>query len=67
MPIEFYRCAKCRREFERREDAEKCENGHLLPVSVTVKLYTIKPYPYSVIVTFSNGETQVYNAENLGG
>jgi len=67
MPIEFFRCEKCRREFDRREDAVKCEDGHLLPVAVEVKQYTTKPYPYSVIVTFSNGEKLVYNAEKLGG
>lgn len=67
MAIPFYRCEKCRREFPTREAAEQCEADHLVPVSATVISYTVKPYPYSVEITFSNGEKRIYNAEDLGG
>ena len=67
VPIPFFRCERCRREFDSREEAENCENGHLKPVSVKAKKYTIKPYPYSVEVTFEGGEQRVYNADDLGG
>ena len=44
-----------------------CETGHLAPIAVIVKSYSMKPHPYSVEVIFSNGETKIYNAEDLGG
>lgn len=67
MPIPFFRCEKCRREFPSRQEAEQCESAHLIPVSAAVKNYTTKPFPYSVEITFSNGEKRIYNAEDLGG
>lgn len=66
MAIPFFRCETCRREFPNREDAERCERGHLKAVSAAVKVYGIHQYPYSVDITFSNGETREYVAHNMG-
>jgi len=65
MPLIFFRCEKCRREFPSREDAEKCEAAHVSAVSVAVKVCGIHEYPYSVDVTFSNGETREYVADHM--
>ena len=67
MPVPFWRCEKCRREFDSREGAEGCEAGHLLPVSAVVVGYGIRSYPYSLEVTFNNGGKKIYNAEEMGG
>jgi hypothetical protein len=67
IPIPFWRCEKCRREHDSLEKAEACEAGHLIPTSVGVKSYTVRPYPYSLEVLFSDGKTRIYNAEDLGG
>ena len=67
MPIPFFRCEKCNREFDSLEGAEECEDAHLVPVEVRVKRYTVKPYPYSLEVMFSDGKVRIYNAESLGG
>jgi uncharacterized CHY-type Zn-finger protein len=67
MPITFYRCYKCHREFDNFKAAKNCENAHLTPVSVKVVRYTIRQYPYSVEITFNNGERRIYNAEDSGG
>ena len=66
-PIPFYRCGKCKREHPSYDAATGCEDGHLIPIAVETKSYTIKPYPYSVEITFTNGEKKIYNAEDLGG
>jgi len=66
MPIPFWRCEKCRREYDTSEKAEKCEAAHLWPVSARVKSYGVHPYPYELEVTFSNGEKRVYLADNMG-
>ena len=66
-PIPFWRCGKCRREFDSLAGAEECEAAHLEPVSVTAKRYTVKPHPYQVDVMFTDGKSRVYNAEDLGG
>lgn len=67
MPIPFYRCEKCRREFDSIEGAKACEDAHLTVVSATVKTYSIRPFPYSLEITFNNGEKRIYNSEDLGG
>lgn len=67
MPTAHYRCNKCNRDFNTYKEAKKCEGDHLNPVSVTVLQYTIKPFPYSIEVTFNNDERRVYNAQDLGG
>ena len=64
-PLVFFRCAVCRREFDNREAAEHCEAEHLTAVSAVVKNYGIHEYPYSVLVTFSNGETREYVADQM--
>ncbi|GHU80737.1 hypothetical protein FACS1894191_6660 [Clostridia bacterium] len=65
MPLTFYRCEKCRREFERREDAERCEAAHLTVLEARVKCYGIHPYPYELEITFNNGATKIYLAETM--
>lgn len=67
IPIPFYRCEKCRREHDSREGAEQCEASHHRPVSVEIKQYTHRPYPYALNVTFEDGAVKVYNAEDMGG
>jgi hypothetical protein len=67
MPVVFYRCSKCRKEFNSHKAAKSCENSHLIPTSAKAVSYTIKPFPYSIEVTFNNGERRVYNAQDLGG
>ena len=67
MPIVCYRCSKCRREFEKRQEAEKCEAAHLTPLSVKVVSYTVRPYPFSVEIAFNDGSKRIYNAESFGG
>jgi hypothetical protein len=67
MPITFFRCCKCRKEFNTYKGAKSCENAHLTPVSTKAIRYTIKPFPYSVEITFNNGERRIFNAEDLGG
>ena len=67
MPVPFFKCVKCGRTFDSFEGAEACENAHPYPVSVEIKSHSIRPFPYSVEITFSNGERRIYNAEDLGG
>lgn len=66
MPIPFFRCAVCHREFPSLEGAARCEKDHLTAVSAEIKVYGIHKYPYSIDVTFSNGETWEYTAQNMG-
>ena len=63
----FYRCRKCRREFDSFQSAKNCEKAHLEPVSVRNVKYTIKKWPYQVEVTFNDGTKRIYNADDLGG
>ena len=65
MPLIFFRCEKCKREFSSREAVERCEAAHLAVVSAKVKSHGIHQYPYAVDVTFSNGETREYVADHM--
>ena len=67
MPIARYLCSKCKCEYKSYKSAKACENEHLQPVSARAVKYTIRPYPYSLEVTFNNGEKRIYNAQDLGG
>ena len=67
MPMTFYRCVKCRREFDSHRDAHDCEAAHPEPVAVKNAQYTVKRWPYSVEVTFDDGSKRIYNAADLGG
>ena len=60
-----YRCGVCKREYHGHEEAVRCEESHLAAVSVVVKNHGIHEYPYSVAVTFSNGETREYVADHM--
>ncbi|MCP1109687.1 hypothetical protein [Ohessyouella blattaphilus] len=64
-PIITYRCGVCKREYPGHEEAVRCEESHLAAVSVVVKNHGIHEYPYSVAVTFSNGETREYVADHM--
>jgi hypothetical protein len=66
-PDIFCRCSKCKREFDACEGAENCENGHLAVKSARAASYTVKPYPYTVEVTLSNGELRLCRADDPGG
>lgn len=67
MPIPFWRCEKCHREYDSPGEAGACEAGHMEPVAVRAHRYTVRPYPYAVELTFADGKTRIYNAEDLGG
>jgi hypothetical protein len=67
MPITYFKCAKCLHTFDTHKEARDCEKSHLRPVSAKAIKYTIKPYPYSIEVTFNNGEKHIFNAQDLGG
>ena len=40
MPIPFYRCERCNREYPTEEKALACERSHLQVVSVRIKQYS---------------------------
>ena len=65
MPIPFYRCRICRREFPDMKIAEQCEQAHLEAVSVSIKSYGIHKYPYLLNVTFSDGKILEYSLDKL--
>lgn len=65
MPITFYRCSKCKREFTRLDDAADCERSHAKVRRARAKKYTIGAYPFTVEVTFSDGKTKVYVLEDM--
>jgi hypothetical protein len=67
MPITFYRCQKCKREFIDIQDANNCEAAHPEPIAVKTVQYSIKNWPYSVEVTFNNRSKRIYNADDMGG
>lgn len=64
-PISFYRCSKCKREYQARKDATACEDSHLKVVKAKIKQYSIHQYPYMLEVTFSNGITKEYVADDM--
>lgn len=65
IPLIFYRCARCRREFDKLEDAQTCETSHARVKRARAKQYTVGQYPFTVEVVFSNGQTKVYVLEEL--
>lgn len=65
MPIPFYRCAKCGKEYPTHEAAAQCEKTHLAVKRARALRYTVSPYPYTIAVTFSNDETKIYRWEEL--
>jgi len=65
--LAFYRCEKCKREFDNIKDTEACENGHLTITDARIKGYGIYPHPYEIEITFSNGDAKIYIAEHLKG
>ena len=60
-----YRGGVCKREDPAHEEAVRCEGSQLGAVSVVVKNRGIHEYPYSVLVSFSNGETREYVADHM--
>jgi hypothetical protein len=67
VPIAFYRCSKCRKEFGSFQDAKRHEDSHLFPVSAEVASYTVREFPYEINVEFNDGSKRVYCARDLGG
>ena len=67
IPLLFYRCRKCKREFDNFQDAKNCETAHPHPVAIRNVSYTIKYWPYQVEVTFNDGSKRLYNADDLSG
>jgi len=58
----LYICDKCKREYNEKEKAMKCEETHIMPVEFAGCEYTPQhtAYPHIVNITFSNGVTMVY-------
>jgi len=67
MPLVFYKCRKCKREYSDFQDAKNCEMSHLQPVSVRAVQYTIRHWPYQVEVLFDDGSKKIYNADDMSG
>lgn len=65
MPLVFYRCARCRREFDKLEGAQGCEDSHAGVLKAAAKLYTVDPYPFTIDVQFSDGQSRVYVLEEM--
>lgn len=65
MPIPFFRCSKCKKEFPTAEEAERCENSHLEVLEAKAKQYTMGPYPFMLVVTFQNGISKDYIADDM--
>lgn len=63
--LTFYRCEKCRREFDNIADTKKCEKGHVKIKEARIKKHGIHPHPYEIEITFNNGDVQIYVAEYL--
>ncbi len=59
-----FRCSICKREFKTYDKAQGCEAAHLTIMEARVTGYGIHPYPYEIAVTFNNGETRIYLAQN---
>ncbi|MCL2547863.1 MAG: response regulator [Symbiobacteriaceae bacterium] len=67
MPLIFFKCRKCKREFINFQEAINCEDSHPHPVSIRNVQYTVKRWPYQVEVTFNDGSKRLYNAVDLSG
>jgi len=65
MPIVFFRCSKCMREFNHRDEAKECEKSHIRVRSASAKRYTLGAYPFTIDVTFADGSTKVYILEDM--
>lgn len=65
MPIPFYRCERCQREFASLEAALECENSHLQVTGAKIKQYSVYRYPYMLEVTFSDGTQRDYVADEM--
>lgn len=65
MPIPFFRCSKCKKEHSSFEDAKICEEGHLEVLEAKAKQYTIGKFPFMLSVTFTNGVTKDYIADDM--
>ena len=64
MPT-FFRCSKGRREFDPFESAIACEESHREVVTAKAKQYTVSPYPFMIEVTFTDGDTKDYIADDM--
>lgn len=64
-PITFYRCPKCKREFNHYDDAADCERSHPGVKRARAKQYTVGQYPFTIDVTFADGNTKIYVLEDM--
>lgn len=65
MPIPFYRCELCNREYPAEEEAIACEKSHLQVVSVRINQYSIWKHPFMLEVTFEDGSVKDYIADHM--
>lgn len=64
-----YICEGCGVDYDREEDAKKCEASHIKPVKVLKANYEYiggKNLPVSVTVKFENGAEREYVAKGRG-
>lgn len=47
------------------EEAKDCENSHAQVRRARAKKYTLGAYPFTIDVTFSDGNTKVYVLEDM--
>ena len=57
----FYYCHICRRQFEKEQNAEECENNHLVPQKIVKYDYDKDhnrkiEYPASISIAMENAE-----------
>ncbi|MDR1467286.1 MAG: hypothetical protein LBI55_02540 [Oscillospiraceae bacterium] len=63
--LTFYRCEKCKREFNNIADTKKCENNHLKISEAHIKSHGIHKHPYEIEIVFNNGDKIIYVAEYM--
>jgi transposase-like protein len=63
MPIVEYKCNKCKKVWDNYADARACEKSHLRVKSAHALRFVRGAYPLTVEVTFENGVTKTYIAE----
>lgn len=65
----YYECETCHTEYNTEEKARDCEDIHLKPTGVVVQKSRYKSFevfPYEVVITFDDGNTQLYEIKKDG-
>jgi hypothetical protein len=65
VPTAYYKCNKCSKMLDTLEDAAACEESHLTATSVTAIEYRFGPYPFRVVLRFSDGEMREYVKQDI--